>query len=137
MDEAQIVLTRSWLTKARNDLKTARILSDAPDGPLDTAIYHCQQAGEKAVKAFLISRDVPFPKTHEIGTLVEQALTQDSRFESLLDSAELLSPYAWQFRYPGEATPSDPTRVEFDEALQHAQAIYDFVEGLLSPQTRP
>jgi HEPN domain-containing protein len=134
MDEARTSLTRSWLTKANNDLKNARIVSEAPDGPLDTAIYHCQQAGEKAVKAFLISHDVPFPKTHEIGTLVEQAITLDARFKPLLESAELLSPYAWQFRYPSETTPSDPTRAEFDGALHHAQAIYDLVLKILSSE---
>jgi len=30
-----------------------------------------------------------------------------------------------------------PTREEFDEALQHAQAIYDFVLNLLPPEVRP
>ena len=39
-------LTRDWLTKAAHDLQNARIVSAAPDGPLDTAIYHCQQAAE-------------------------------------------------------------------------------------------
>ncbi len=37
-------LTREWLTKAVHDLQNARIVSATPDGPLDTAIYHCQQA---------------------------------------------------------------------------------------------
>lgn len=30
-----------------------------------------------------------------------------------------------------------PTREEFDEALQHAQAIYDFVLNLLPVEARP
>ncbi|MBA2432147.1 MAG: HEPN domain-containing protein [Chthoniobacterales bacterium] len=71
MDEARLVLTRAWLVKAGNDLRNARIVSAVQDGPLDTAIYHCQQAAEKAVKAFLIWHDQVFPKTHEIGSLVE------------------------------------------------------------------
>jgi hypothetical protein len=29
------------------------------------------------------------------------------------------------------------SREEFNEALQHAQAIYDFVLGLLPPKARP
>lgn len=50
MDEAKRELVRGWLIKARNDLFTARALGGLPDAPLDTAIYHCQQAAEKAVK---------------------------------------------------------------------------------------
>jgi HEPN domain-containing protein len=46
-------LTRDWLVKAKHDLQTARIVSATPDGPLDTAIYHCQQAAEKALKGWL------------------------------------------------------------------------------------
>lgn len=39
MDEARRELVREWLTKALHDLQTARIIANAPDGPLDTAIY--------------------------------------------------------------------------------------------------
>ena len=55
MDDTSRELLRSWLTKASNDLRNARIVGEAQDGPLDTAIYHCQQAAEKAVKPRNIS----------------------------------------------------------------------------------
>ncbi len=38
MDEPAANLTREWLTKALHDLQTARIVANAPGGPLDTAI---------------------------------------------------------------------------------------------------
>ena len=50
MDDAKRELVRAWLIKARNDLDTARQISAIPEGHLDSAIYHCQQAAEKAVK---------------------------------------------------------------------------------------
>ena len=53
MDEAKRDLVRAWLTLAQHDLASARKLSTDPDPYLDTAIYHCQQAAEKAVKGFL------------------------------------------------------------------------------------
>lgn len=137
MDEARAGLTRAWMVKAGNDLKSAQIVSAAADGPLDTASYHCQQAAEKAVKAFLIWHDQLFPKTHEIGVLVEQACTLEAGFREILDAAELLSPYAWQFRYPGDVVIDGPSREEFDEALHHAQVIYDFVLRILPPEIHP
>ena len=73
MDEALAQLTREWLTKALHDLQTARIIANAPDGPLDTAIYHCQQAAEKSLKGWLTARSDPFEKTHDIRRLIKQA----------------------------------------------------------------
>ncbi len=132
-------LTRFWMVKAGNDLKTAQIVSGfcRHRWSFGNGGLYCQQAAEKAVKAFLIWHDQLFPKTHEIESLVEQASTLDPRFEEILDAAELLSPYAWQFRYPGDVEIDAPSRNELDEALQPAQAIYDFVLGILTRETHP
>ena len=137
MDENQRELLRSWLTKAANDLKSARILSAAPGGPLDTAIYHCQQAAEKAVKAFLVFKGITPEKTHDVRKLTVEASALESRFDQFIFVAAALTPYAWEFRYPDDLAETYPTREEFDEALQHAQTIYDFVLSLLPIETRP
>ena len=52
MDEPKKELVRAWIDKARSDLGSAQRLATEPDPFLDTAIYHCQQAAEKAFKAF-------------------------------------------------------------------------------------
>ena len=137
MDEALAKLTREWLTKASHDLQNARIVGGVPDGPLDTAIYHCQQAAEKAVKAFLVFRGLTPEKTHDIRKLAVQASVFEARFNEFINIAAALTPYAWEFRYPDVLTETYPTREEFDEALQHAQTIYDFVLNLLPPEARP
>ena len=49
-----------WLRKADSDLKNAELCL-AADEALDTACFHCQQAAEKAIKAFLIDRSLNFP----------------------------------------------------------------------------
>ncbi len=137
MDEADLELVKDWLTRAHQDLRAARILAAAENAPLDVAIYHCQQAGEKAVKAYLQWRDEPFAKTHNLRALVIQAATLDNRFEAIEKPAEILTPFVSAFRYPGGADEPMPTREEFDAALQHAQAIYDFVLNLLPTEARP
>ena len=43
MTNAKAELVRSWLTKARHDLASARVLAASELALLDTAIYHCQQ----------------------------------------------------------------------------------------------
>ena len=137
MDDSHRELLRSWLAKAASDLRTARILGAAEDAPLDTAIYHCQQCAEKAVKAFLVHCGNTPQKTHDIRNLTLQAATYEPTFNQLIDMAAALTPYAWEFRYPDDLVDTYPTREEFDNALQHAQAIYDFVLNLLPKEARP
>lgn len=122
---------RSWLTKAAVDLKSAQVLSNDPDGPLDTAIYHCQQCAEKSVKAFLVFKGVAPEKTHDVRKLAVEAAALEKEFEKIISPAAALTPYAWEFRYPDDLAETEPTREEFDEALKQAQEIYNFVFNLL------
>lgn len=137
MDDTRKELLRSWLTKAASDLRSARVLGSADDAPLDTAIYHCQQTAEKAVKAFLVSKEISPEKTHDMRKLTLEAAVHEPRFNEVMDMAVALTPYAWEFRYPDDLAETYPTREEFDEALQYAQAIYDFVLNLLPADARP
>jgi HEPN domain-containing protein len=109
----------------------------AKGGPLDTAIYHCQQAAEKALKAYLFSNDVSFEKRHDLVRLVRQAEQLDGRFAQFLEAARLLTPLAWQFRYPTEVPAGNPSPEEFREAFEQAKAIYDFVLSVVPRESHP
>ena len=137
MDDTRVKLLRSWLTKALNDLKSARVLGATEDELLDTAIYHCQQSAEKSVKAFLVCRGLTPEKTHDIRNLTLKAAEYEPRFNELIDLGASLTPYAWEFRYPDDLAETYPTREEFDEALQQAETVYDFVVNLLPQEARP
>lgn len=137
MDKALANLTREWLNKALHDVQTARITANAADGPLDTAIYHCQQAAEKSVKGWLTAKNVLFEKTHDLRRLIRQAAGELPEFTKFTGAAEILTPYVSAFRYPGLTNDPMPSREEFDAALQHAQAIYDFVLSLLPAEAQP
>ena len=152
MDDAIAQLTREWLTKASHDLQNARIVSGVVDAPLDTAIYHCQQAAEKSVKGWLTANYAAFEKTHDLRRLmklaagvlpgfsqftVADAAEVNPDFVKFEKPAEVLTPYISAFRYPGITPDAMPTRAEFDAALQHAQAIYDFVLNLLPKEAKP
>ena len=51
MVDAELVEVRQWLLKARRDLESAKVLFDRELN--DTSVYHCQQAAEKSLKAYL------------------------------------------------------------------------------------
>ncbi len=132
--------TKAWLLRARSDLRLARIAAAAAEPPLDSAIYHCQQAAEKAVKAFLHDREASVQRTHDIARLVREASTFEPGFATFAADAQFLSPLITSYRYPDEADWEplpEPTRAEFDGALAAAQRIYDFVLSLLPQETHP
>ena len=137
MDESKMAATKAWLTKARNDLDTARLISASPEGHLDAAIYHCQQAAEKAVKGFLISRGAAFQKTHDVEQLVDVAMEQDESFSAWLNEAAMLTPLATAYRYPSEGALFDPPPAEFAEALAAAAKIYAHVLSRLPDEVHP
>lgn len=51
--------------------------------------------------------------------------------------AAALTPYAWEFRYPDDLAETYPVREGFDEALNNAQTIFDFVLRSLPPDAHP
>ncbi|MQL51620.1 HEPN domain-containing protein [Desulfofundulus thermobenzoicus] len=55
-------LAKGWVLKAESDLATARRML-ASEGPFDTACFHCQQAIEKFLKAFLAFQGQQIPRT--------------------------------------------------------------------------
>jgi HEPN domain-containing protein len=119
--------TLSWFEKAHEDLRCAQIdLAAEPPAPED-ALYHCQQAAEKALKGFLVWNDQPFPRTHDLGKLGIQAVELDLALEPLIDKVVEFTKYAWIFRYPGDV--EEPSVIEAAAVLHKARA---FVEALLA-----
>jgi len=128
MDEKS-VLVKSWLNKAERDLDSARRLSEGPEALLDVAIYHCQQAAEKALKGWLVFHDRRLEKTHDVRMLATLSSSIDPEFSSVFEAAERLTPYAVIYRYPGELLFPEPE--EFQQALRDAETVLTFVRAHL------
>ncbi|MEW5939512.1 MAG: HEPN domain-containing protein [Chloroflexota bacterium] len=130
--DAKRSLVHNWLMKSRRDLLSAKRLARGKDPFFDTAIYHCQQSVEKAIKGWLVYRDQTFEKTHDLRLLVTQASEIDSKFKDWLGIAVQVSPYATAYRYPGEEF--DPSEEEYQEAFKAASKFYEFVCSALPPE---
>jgi HEPN domain-containing protein len=135
MTDAKAQLVHSWLLKAKRDLASARVLAASNPPLLDTAIYHCQQAAEKAVKGYLVFCDQEAERIHDIEVLIRSAMSCDQGFAEWVDVGNELTPYARLYRYPGPAT--EPTREQFDRAISAAEGLYKFVLSLLPPNAQP
>jgi HEPN domain-containing protein len=135
MDDAKGDLVRAWLLRASHDLASARKLAAGDDPLLDTAIYHCQQAAEKTLKALLVFRDQRFPKTHDLALLLKLAVVVEPRIGAPLSDPDRLTEYGTAFRYPGDAIA--PDRAEFERALADAEAVYRLALSLIPAAAHP
>jgi HEPN domain-containing protein len=118
---------KRWLSKAMNDYKTSeKLLSYPPEEIItDTLCFHCEQFVEKILKAFLISKNVDFKRTHNLEYLVKLCTEQDAEFEWMYEVAEKLSEYAVEIRYPDDFY--FPTVEEAQEGLKITREVKDFV----------
>jgi HEPN domain-containing protein len=126
--------TRAWLVKASNDLRAAEALRATAPPLFDEAVFHCQQAAEKALKGFLTWNGRAFRKTHNLEEIGEQCVSIDPALGETVDRAVPLSEYAWKFRYPG--SPYQPMPEEALEALAIARAIVEAVLSRLPSELR-
>lgn len=126
---------REWVQRAMEDLREAEHDLVASPPLVRGAVFHCQQAAEKALKAFLTMHEEPFRKTHDLDELGTAAAAHDPSLTDVVDRTAELTPYAWRFRYPG--TPAVPTMDEAREALTIAREVYEAVLARLPDEAHP
>ena len=93
---------QSWLRKAEGDLRACEHLLSVEEDDYFASAFHAHQAAEKFLKAFLVRHQIPFRKTHDIQQLLQLASRVDPSIRHELASAESLTPFGVEFRYPGE-----------------------------------
>jgi HEPN domain-containing protein len=128
---------QAWLIRAQHDLANAEFTAQHRTDLLDTVVYHCQQAAEKTMKAFLASDNQPILKTHDVGKLVQLVAANQPGFAPLQPFADPLTPFATEYRYPADDEAPMPSVQKATEALAAARRIYDFVLSLLPQETHP
>ena len=117
-------LAKEWLCKAEEDFAVVLILSKKRKRLLmNTVCFHSQQAGEKYLKSYLALKGIDFPKTHDLILLKNLALKTESDFEFIADLAAVLTPYAVEFRYPGEQATSKDVKM----AIAAIKEMRDFI----------
>lgn len=146
---------RDLLLLRRDDLGAAERLLQGP--PLLSLVrFHSQQAAEKALKSYLTVHQTPYPRTHDLGELIDLSAIIDRDFtvlEPASDSAmvganlsaiidrdvtvleriaDSLTPYAVEARY--ERAYAGVSTEFAQEVLENAREIVSFVESRLPPE---
>ena len=130
----ELAEVREWLRKADNDRRMAEAALLQIPAITEAAAFHCQQAVEKLLKAFLTWREEEFEKTHDLRLLIERCGRHDPAFLDHQDTIEPLTGYAIRFRYPG---PEDPSVEAVEAALAVVREVWDFVVARMPKEVRP
>jgi len=124
-EEVKREFVREWLRKGESDLLAARHLLSGGNELAYGAAFHAQQTAEKFLKAVLVWHQVEFPKTHDIGRLLDLVQTADPELARLTREAAALTRYGVEIRYPGDIP--EPTMDEAGDAVALAERVHDAV----------
>jgi len=116
---------KQWLLKANEDLLVINKLTEFEIIATSSVCFHCQQAVEKFLKAFLIAKGVEIKRTHNIEFLLSECSDFDADFIDI-DPKEL-SDFGVDARYPGDMYIPDET-----ETLEYKKLAFEikiFVES--------
>jgi HEPN domain-containing protein len=120
----KLVVTE-WVSAALEDFGCATVLAKVPY--YAPACYHCQQAAEKILKAYIIAKENILTKTHDIDALVNKCEQHSSDFSNLEDACENLTLYT-TVRYPPTI---NLTEQEIKQALKDAESVLEFTKSKL------
>jgi HEPN domain-containing protein len=120
---------QDWLFLARERLMAADALFHSL-GATYSGVELLQEAVERFLKAYLISKGWELQKIQNLSTLLDFSIAFDERFKAHADLAENLTVQFWAQHYPGD----DLSEVGFDypELRQQAAQLIDLIEGEMS-----
>lgn len=92
---------RNWIFRANEDIAVIEnLFKSEPELFASPICYHAQQAVEKFLKAFLVYKNIDFPKTHDLDyLLLECKKIDDKNFDIDLGS---LTDFGVSIRYPDD-----------------------------------
>ena len=93
-------IVKLWIEKADHDLGTAELTHQHIPEYKDTIAFHCQQAVEKYLKAYLVFCDLTFTRTHDLVLLLSLISKNETVSDELFEMAAELQDYAIEVRYP-------------------------------------
>ncbi len=116
--------TLKWVEKAESDFDVAGVLyRRRKSHNFDAVCFHCQQCIEKYLKARLVEAGMAFPKTHDCVTLLKLVVPLEPLWTGFAVSCANLSPFAIEFRYPGNAAVPDDAA----QAIADCKAVREAV----------
>jgi HEPN domain-containing protein len=115
-----------WLRRAKSNIARAKACKVSSEILYEDLCYDAQQAAEKALKALCILHEILFPKTHDVGYLMELLEKGSVPIPEEVYKARILTGYAVETRYPGEYEPVNED--DYLNAVALAEKVVKWVE---------
>ena len=91
--------------------------------------YHAQQAAEKALKAVLVKRKIPFRFVHDLNELIDTLEKHGQKMPEQVKGSIILTGYAVATRYPGNYEPV--SKDEWKDAVALAKAVVSWARKII------
>jgi len=121
----KIETVKAWIEKGDHDLGTAQITYLHIPKYRDTIAFHCQQAGEKYLKSYLIFLEIPFKRTHDLIFILGLISQKNNVTKETYDKAAELKNFAVEIRYPD--TIIDLSEQDIQKAILLAKEFREYV----------
>jgi len=118
-----------WLALSAIDRESAGL--EIYINQLGKAVYNLQQSAEKLLKAFLFANDLPVKKTHDIPSLILDAVAADVNIHKLRDvgvGAEDMAKFATCYRYPNSSGIDFAQTKETEGAVEFVDSLYRYLK---------
>jgi HEPN domain-containing protein len=109
-------LPDDWFAKAEKDLYRVDILLAADD--IEGAGFHLQQAAEKYLKGYLLSKGWPLKRIHDLEVLLNEAINYNAQLQDYLDACIMTREFYVEERYPFITESLPLERQELEEIIQ-------------------
>lgn len=98
MQPKESIYPHDWLSIAEKDFNRIQTMLNADDA--EAAGFYLQQAVEKFLKAFLLSKNWRLQRIHDLEPLLNAALPFDPSFEAYRETVQLITGFYFVERYP-------------------------------------
>ena len=115
---------KQWLHKANENLLVVNRLMKYEIIAKSSICFHCQQASEKFLKAFLIYNKKELIKTHNIDYLLSECSKVDKDFKDI--DPKNLTDFSVEIRYPGDFyEPNEKETIEYSGIAAQIKKIVE------------
>ena len=98
MTNRESAYSEDWFKKADEDVMSAQVLLSS--GILGASAFHMQQAIEKYLKGFLLSKNWKLEKIHDLEKLLDEAAKYKTKLEKYRTLCRVVGEYYTEERYP-------------------------------------
>jgi len=98
MKPEESIYPQDWLRIAEKDFARVQTMLNADDA--EAAGFYLQQAVEKFLKAFLLSKEWRLLRIHDLEPLLNAALEFEPSFEEYRETLQLITGFYFVERYP-------------------------------------